>query len=56
MAFLRDLVGCLVGILCFLLVSLVVPEVKGLGFWTVGIEVAFCFLGVRLVNSFPWGP
>jgi hypothetical protein len=45
--------GCLLGIAVYLLLSLVMP-LKSLGDYAVGVMVALCLICVSIVGGIPW--
>jgi hypothetical protein len=56
MGILHAIIGCLIGVLLFKLVSLVLP-LEHYGIWSTGILVAFCLIATYGIGYAPkwWG-
>lgn len=55
-AILRAVIGCLIGVLFFKLITLpgVLPVIASLGDWSTGILVAFCVVFCEVLGALPW--
>lgn len=53
MSIVITIIGCLLGVVCYLLLALVTP-VKNLGEYSVGLIVALCLIWVEIVGYAPF--
>ena len=53
MRILQVVLGCLLGVLSYLLIALVTP-IASFGSWSTGLLVALCIIWVEVVGYAPW--